>query len=61
MTHLVLMQVTPAMIIGDLSGLLTGLPQQAAHLIFAGLFAVFAAGKWRQPIKDDIGDKSVFE
>ena len=49
------------MIIGDMSGLLSGAPQQAAHVVFAGLFAAFAAGKWTQPIKDDIGDKSVFE
>ncbi|KAK9831288.1 hypothetical protein WJX74_010628 [Apatococcus lobatus] len=53
--------VTPAMIIGDMSGLLSGVPQQVVHIIFAGLFAAFAAGKWSQPIKDDIGDKSVFE
>ncbi len=49
------------MIIGDMSGLLSGGSQQVAHILFAALFAAFAAGKWTQPIKDDIGDKSVFE
>jgi uncharacterized integral membrane protein len=40
-----------------------GLPegvQQALVVVFVALFSVFAARKYTQAVKDDIGDKSVF-
>ena len=44
---------------------LLGPPPSGVECAFAGayaaIFAAFAAGKYGQSIKDDIGDKSIFE
>jgi uncharacterized integral membrane protein len=53
--------LTPLLLLGHLTGLLPG---AAARLLLAGAAgctAVFAARKYTQAVKDDIGDKSVFE
>lgn len=52
--------IIPIVLLGHLSGLL----DDGTKLVLLGswmaLFAVFAGRKFTQPIKDDIGDKSVF-
>lgn len=51
--------VVPAMCLAHLFGAGEGI--EGALVGMTGvLLAVFAARKWTQPIKDDIGDKSVF-
>lgn len=52
--------LTPALLLGHLSGLLSGAPEESLALAIAALLAVFAARKYTQPLKDDIGDGSVF-
>jgi uncharacterized integral membrane protein len=53
--------VTPALLLGHLSQWMPEQMQQGLLVVFTTLFMVFAARKYTQPIKDDIGDKSVFE
>ena len=53
--------VTPALLLGHLTGWVPEGGQKAMLLCFTGLFGVFAARKYSQPVKDDLGDKSVFE
>ncbi|KAG5385302.1 hypothetical protein IGI04_036772 [Brassica rapa subsp. trilocularis] len=52
--------IIPSVLLGHLSGLMN----DEAKLVLLGtwmaLFVVFAGRKFTQPIKDDIGDKSVF-
>uniref|UniRef100_A0A1J3IPQ5 Uncharacterized protein n=1 Tax=Noccaea caerulescens TaxID=107243 RepID=A0A1J3IPQ5_NOCCA len=52
--------IIPSLLLGHLSGLMN----DEAKLVLLGtwmtLFLVFAGRKFTQPIKDDIGDKSVF-
>ena len=54
-------QVTPAWLLTHM----LGPPSPAADRVLAGAFAVtfavFASRKFSQRIKDDIGDKSIFE
>lgn len=53
--------LTPALLLGHLSG---ALPENVLHGMLGALaivFGVFAVRKYSQAVKDDIGDKSVFE
>lgn len=52
--------VVPAMCLAHLSGRCPEGVEVGLVATTAGLLAVFAGRKWVQPIKDDIGDKSVF-
>ena len=45
---------------GHLTGLLPPEGEKALLAVFTGLALVFAARKYTQAVKDDIGDKSVF-
>ena len=45
---------------GHLSGILPEVGERALLVAFTALVLVFAARKYTQPIKDDVGDKSVF-
>jgi len=49
----------PATLLGHMVGLGPGVKSILLWAIVA-LFSLFAAGKWRQPVAEDIGDKSVF-
>ena len=51
----------PALLLGHLSGVAPSAAEQALLAAFVALAGVFAARKYTQPIKDDIGDKSIFE
>uniref|UniRef100_A0A7S0RZ94 Uncharacterized protein n=1 Tax=Chlamydomonas leiostraca TaxID=1034604 RepID=A0A7S0RZ94_9CHLO len=53
--------VLPLLLLGHLSGLVPEDGEKGMLVAFDIIFAVFAARKYTQPIKDDIGDKSVFE
>ena len=53
--------VTPTLLLGHLSGLMPGPLKDTLLAVFVVLTAVFASRKYTQEIKDDIGDKSVFE
>jgi len=53
--------VTPTLLLGHLSGSMPEGVQQALLVVFVAIFGVFAARKFTQAVKDDIGDKSVFE
>ena len=58
----VLMGLTPALLLGHLTGALDGGPLEAAAVAsWVAAFAWFSAGKFVQPVAEDIGDKSVFE
>lgn len=57
----VLFFVTPALLLGHLTGWVPTVGQQVLLVSFIATFGVFAARKYTQAIKDDIGDKSVFE
>lgn len=48
------------LITGHLTGLLPEAAEQLLLAAFVGTSLLFAARKYTQPIKDDIGDKSVF-
>ncbi|XP_043706310.1 uncharacterized protein LOC122655971 [Telopea speciosissima] len=50
----------PALLLGHLTGLMDDGVKLGLLGLWMALFAVFAARKFTQPIKDDIGDKSVF-
>lgn len=52
--------VIPSVLLGRLSGLMDDEVQLGLLAAWMALFAVFASRKFTQPIKDDIGDKSVF-
>lgn len=52
--------VIPTLLLGHLSGLMDDQFKLALLGIWMALFTVFAARKFTQPIKDDIGDKSIF-
>ena len=53
-------QITPVWLLGHLSGALSGPADAVAAGMFVAVFAVFAARKTSQAVKDDIGDGSVF-
>nr|ABK26458.1 unknown [Picea sitchensis] len=52
--------VIPTLLLGHLTGLMDDQFKLALLGIWMALFTVFAARKFTQPIKDDIGDKSIF-
>ncbi|CAI7790309.1 unnamed protein product [Closterium sp. NIES-53] len=52
--------VIPTLLLGHLSGLMDVTVEKGLLAVWMALFAVFAARKFTQPVKDDIGDKSVF-
>ncbi|EFJ31711.1 hypothetical protein SELMODRAFT_169072 [Selaginella moellendorffii] len=52
--------VIPSLLLGHLSGAMDDNVKQGLLAAWMGLFAVFAGRKFTQPIKDDIGDKSIF-
>ncbi|XP_073039916.1 uncharacterized protein [Primulina eburnea] len=56
----VLTFVIPALLLGHLSGLMDDGTKLTILGFWMALFVVFAGRKFTQPIKDDIGDKSVF-
>uniref|UniRef100_A0A061QX12 Integral membrane protein n=1 Tax=Tetraselmis sp. GSL018 TaxID=582737 RepID=A0A061QX12_9CHLO len=53
--------VVPALLLGHLFGIIPEEGEKALLAVFCVLSAVFAGRKYTQPIKDDIGDKSIFE
>ncbi|KAL3655906.1 hypothetical protein CASFOL_000302 [Castilleja foliolosa] len=52
--------IIPTVLLGHLSGLMDESTKLGLLGVWMALFAVFAGRKFTQPIKDDIGDKSVF-
>ncbi|KAG2533832.1 hypothetical protein PVAP13_9NG010200 [Panicum virgatum] len=52
--------VIPGLLLGHLSGLMDNSTESGLLGVWMVLFTIFAARKFQQPIKDDIGDKSVF-
>ncbi|KAL2608190.1 hypothetical protein R1flu_026763 [Riccia fluitans] len=52
--------VIPSVLLGHLSGVMDEKVKLGLLAAWIGLFVVFATRKFTQPIKDDIGDKSVF-
>lgn len=52
--------MVPAMCLAHLSGRCPAGLEEGLVAVTAVLLTVFAGRKWVQPIKDDIGDKSVF-
>lgn len=56
----VLTFVVPAVLLGHLTGLMDEGLKTTLLGLWMALFVVFAGRKFTQPIKDDIGDKSVF-
>jgi uncharacterized integral membrane protein len=55
--------LTPALLLGHLSGLGNigdGAVDHTLAVVVAGLLLLFAGRKYTQPVKDDIGDGSVF-
>ncbi|XP_072078200.1 uncharacterized protein [Arachis hypogaea] len=56
----VLTFVIPILLLGHLSGLMDDGPKLFLLTSWMTLFVIFAGRKFTQPIKDDIGDKSVF-
>lgn len=57
----VLVFIIPSLLLGHLSGAMPSDTEAVLLAAWAALFSLFAARKFAQPIKDDIGDKSVFE
>jgi uncharacterized integral membrane protein len=53
--------LVPLLSMGHFLRLLPGPVESAGAVAFAGLFLLFAARKFQQPARDDLGDKSVFE
>lgn len=51
----------PTLLLGHLSGLMSSGVEQAVAIATTGVALVFAGRKFSQPVKDDIGDKSIFE
>ena len=52
--------VVPSLLLGHMFGFLPPEGERGLVAAFCLLASVFAARKYTQPIKDDIGDKSVF-
>ncbi|XP_076926236.1 uncharacterized protein LOC143589329 [Bidens hawaiensis] len=52
--------IIPSVLLGHLSGLMDDGAKTGLLGVWMALFVIFAARKFTQPIKDDIGDKSVF-
>nr|GME18964.1 F3H9.20 protein [Ipomoea batatas] len=52
--------VIPSVLLGHLTGLMDDGVKVTLLSVWMALFLVFAGRKFTQPIKDDIGDKSVF-
>ncbi|CAI0459047.1 unnamed protein product [Linum tenue] len=52
--------IIPILLLGHLSGVMDDGVKQALLGSWMALFLIFAGRKFTQPIKDDIGDKSVF-
>lgn len=52
--------VIPSLLLGHLTGIMDDGVKLALLSTWLALFVVFAGRKFTQPIKDDIGDKSVF-
>lgn len=52
--------IIPTVLLGHLSGLMDNGAKLGLLGVWMSLFVIFAARKFQQPIKDDIGDKSVF-
>lgn len=52
--------IIPILLLGHLSGLMDDGTKLTLLALWTGLFVIFAGRKFTQPIKDDIGDKSVF-
>lgn len=52
--------VIPGLLLGRLSGVMDETVQLGFLATWMALFGLFASRKFTQPIKDDIGDKSVF-
>ncbi|XP_071694044.1 uncharacterized protein [Rutidosis leptorrhynchoides] len=52
--------IIPSVLLGHLSGLMDDGVKVGLLGVWMALFTIFAARKFTQPIKDDIGDKSVF-
>lgn len=50
----------PTLLLGHLSGVMDPSVEKGLLAIWMVLFTVFAARKFTQPVKDDLGDKSVF-
>lgn len=50
----------PGLLLGHLSGLMDNSTKAGLLGLWMLLFTIFAARKFQQPIKDDVGDKSVF-
>ncbi|KAF9619747.1 hypothetical protein IFM89_009089 [Coptis chinensis] len=56
----VLTFIIPTVLLGHLTGLMDDGLKLSLLGVWMGLFVIFSARKFTQPIKDDIGDKSVF-
>lgn len=52
--------VIPSLLLGHLTGIMDDGVKITLLSTWLALFVVFAGRKFTQPIKDDIGDKSVF-
>ncbi|XAR64909.1 hypothetical protein NMG60_11008801 [Bertholletia excelsa] len=52
--------VVPSVLLGHLTGLMDDGVKTTLLGLWMGLFVIFAGRKFTQPVKDDIGDKSVF-
>ncbi|XP_054804486.1 uncharacterized protein LOC129307658 [Prosopis cineraria] len=52
--------VIPTVLLGHLTGLMDNEVKLALLATWMALFVIFAGRKFTQPVKDDIGDKSVF-
>lgn len=53
--------IIPIWLLGHLTTLLPQQGEEGLAVVVALLLLVFAGRKYTQPVKDDIGDKSVFE
>lgn len=56
----ILVFVIPSLLLGHLSGVVDEKVELPLLLVWIALYCVFTARKFSQPIKDDLGDKSVF-
>ncbi|KAG0488234.1 hypothetical protein HPP92_007045 [Vanilla planifolia] len=56
----VLTFIIPGLLLGHLTGLMEDGAKLSLLALWMALFVVFAGRKFQQPIKDDIGDKSIF-
>lgn len=52
--------IIPSLLLGHLTGLMDNGTKLSLLGVWMALFVIFAGRKFQQPIKDDIGDKSVF-